>query len=166
MASWIGRINRQVLPASDNDSIIEDYWQERHRFMEELRGIPEMRSRHRRAIIIYLARRLLWAFAFFPVFLVFWVNLVLFKFNLVALTTSLLPLMQGYVDSSLQQQATTLNTVVIAWFSIGLTYAIFDFVLTPYHSPYEQEAEIHMRVWEQLQAAQHGAGASKPDRQA
>ncbi len=129
---------------------IEAYWVERKRYIQVIRRIPELRRRYIKAILIYLLRRFLWSFTFFPVFIAFWVPLVLNRFNPVAMVQNLLPSLQAFVEANPQSQAATIETLFIAWFSIGFTFAVFDFILTPFKSPYEYEADVHMRAWEEL----------------
>ena len=71
-------------------------------------------------------------------------------FNPVVLASDLIPLLQNFVDSNPEVQATTIGTLVMAWASIGFFFLVFDFVLTPFKSPYEYEADVYMRSWEQL----------------
>ncbi len=129
---------------------IEAYWIERKRYLQAIRKIPELKKRFLKAILIYLLRRFLWSFTFFPVFIAFWVPLVLNRFNPVAMVQNLLPSLQTFVDANPQSQAATIETLFIAWFSIGFAFAVFDFILTPFKSPYEYEADVHMRAWEEL----------------
>ncbi|MFO7786444.1 MAG: hypothetical protein R6W87_01540 [Halospina sp.] len=130
---------------------VEAYWVERKRYLEEIRGIPELRRRYLKALAVYLLRRTLWSFGFFPVFLGFWIPLVFARFNPVALVDNALPHLERFVDATAQVQATTLETLVLSWLSVGLLFAVFDLVLTPFKSPYEYEADVHMRAWEELQ---------------
>jgi hypothetical protein len=129
----------------------EQYWIERKKYLEKIKNVPELRKRFLKSIFVYLLRRFLWSFGFFPIFISFWLPLVLNRFNPVAMVSSLLPSLEGFVNSNPQAQANTMDTLFIAWFSIGFIFAIFDFVLTPYKSPYEYEADVHMRAWEELQ---------------
>lgn len=126
------------------------YWAERRQYLERIRKSPEVRQRFWREVFIYLARRLLWSFGFFPVFMVFWVPFVLASFNPVVMASDLIPLLQDFVSANPEVQATTLSTLAIAWASVGFFFLIFDFVLTPFRSPYEYEADVYMRAWEQL----------------
>ncbi|MEP1583795.1 MAG: hypothetical protein ABJK18_14725 [Marinobacter sp.] len=126
------------------------YWAERRRYLERMRRVPEIRQRYWRAIGMYLIRRVLWSFGFFPVFIAFWVPFVLSSFNPVVMASDLIPLLEGFVDANPEIQANTLSTLVIAWASIGFFFLVFDFVLTPFKSPYEYEADVYMRSWEQL----------------
>lgn len=149
-------------PSPDNSSVrthpeLEAYWTERKRYLQKIRNIPELRGRYLKAGIVYLLRRLLWSFGFFPLFLGFWIPLVIARFNPVAMVQDLLPPLQAFVSASPQMQASSMETVAIAWLSIGFIFAVFDFVLTPFKSPYEYEAEVHMRAWEQVQMGQHAA---------
>ncbi|RBW49950.1 hypothetical protein [Marinobacter sp. F3R11] len=126
------------------------YWAERRRYLESIRKSPEVRQRFWREVAFYLARRLLWSFGFFPIFMAFWIPLVLSSFNPVVLASDLIPLLQDFVNSNPEVQATTLSTFAIAWASVGFFFLIFDFVLTPFKSPYEYEADVYMKAWEQL----------------
>ncbi len=126
------------------------YWAERRRYLEKIRKVPEVRQRFWRAAGIYLLRRALWSFGFFPVFIAFWLPFVLSSFNPVVMATDLIPLLQNFVQANPQEQAATLSTLAIAWASIGFFFLVFDFVLTPFKSPYEYEADVYMRSWEQL----------------
>ncbi|MDF0749127.1 hypothetical protein NLU14_02665 [Marinobacter sp. 71-i] len=126
------------------------YWAERRRYLERIRRVPEIRQRYWRAIGIYMLRRVLWSFGFFPVFIAFWVPFVLSSFNPVVLASDLIPLLEGFVNANPEVQANTLSTLVIAWGSVGFFFLVFDFVLTPFKSPYEYEADVYMRSWEQL----------------
>ncbi|OZG71336.1 hypothetical protein BTA51_22035 [Hahella sp. CCB-MM4] len=141
-------------PTTENEEVprveIEAYWVERKRYLQVITKIPELRRRYLKAILIYLLRRFLWSFTFFPVFIAFWVPLVLNRFNPVAMVQNLLPSLQAFVEANPQSQAATIETLFIAWFSIGFTFAVFDFILTPFKSPYEYEADVHMRAWEEL----------------
>lgn len=126
------------------------YWAERRKYLERIRKSPELRKRFWRELFVYLARRLLWSFGFFPVFMAFWVPLVLYSFNPVVMATKLIPLLQDFTGSNPEVQATTISTLIIAWASVGFFFLIFDFVLTPFKSPYEYEADVYMRAWDQL----------------
>jgi len=126
------------------------YWAERRRYIERIRKVPEVRQRYWREAGMYLLRRILWSFGFFPIFLAFWVPFVLSSFNPVVMATDLIPMLQGFVDSNPEVQATTISTMAIAWASVGFFFLVFDFVLTPFRSPYEYEADVYMRSWEQL----------------
>ncbi len=126
------------------------YWAERRRYLERIRKDPEIRQRFWREVGIYLLRRILWSFGFFPVLIAFWVPLVLSSFNPVVMASDLIPLLQNFVNANPEVQANTLSTLTIAWLSIGFFFLVFDFVLTPFRSPYEYEADVYMRSWEQL----------------
>lgn len=130
---------------------LEAYWAERKRYLQKIRGIPELRRRYVKAGMIYLLRRLLWSFGFFPIFLGFWLPFVIARFNPVAMVQDLLPQLEAFVAASPQVQAANLETLIVAWLSVGFIFAVFDFVLTPFKSPYEYEADVHMRAWEQVQ---------------
>ena len=129
---------------------IEAYWVERKRYLQEIKKVPELHRRYIKAGLVYLMRRFLWSFAFFPVFTAFWVPLVLNRFNFVATIKHVLPSLQAFVEANPQSQAATVETLIIAWFSVGMTFAIFDFILSPFKSPYAYEADVHMRSWETL----------------
>ncbi|EMP55788.1 hypothetical protein MSNKSG1_07953 [Marinobacter santoriniensis NKSG1] len=126
------------------------YWSERRRYLEQIRKVPEVRQRFWREAGIYLLRRLLWSFGFFPVFIAFWLPFVMASFNPVAMAADLIPLLENFVNANPEVQATTISTLAIAWASIGFFFLVFDFVLTPFRSPYEYEADVYMRSWEQL----------------
>lgn len=126
------------------------YWAERRRYLERIRKVPEIRQRFWREVAIYLLRRLLWSFGFFPVLIAFWVPFVMASFNPVVMAADLIPVLQAFVNSNPEVQATTLSSLAIAWASIGFFFLVFDFVLTPFRSPYEYEADVYMRSWEQL----------------
>lgn len=129
---------------------IAAYWAERRQYLERIRKVPEIRQRFWREVAIYLLRRVLWSFGFFPVFIAVWVPFVLASFNPVVMAADLIPLLQDFVNSNPEVQATTISTVIIAWVSVGFFFLVFDFVLTPFKSPYEYEADVYMRSWEQL----------------
>ena len=126
------------------------YWAERRRYLDRIRKVPEIRQRFWREVALYLLRRLLWSFGFFPVFIAFWVPFVMASFNPVVMASDLIPILQEFVNSNPEVQATTMSTLVIAWASVGFFFLVFDFVLTPFKSPYEYEADVYMRSWEQL----------------
>jgi len=126
------------------------WWTERRQYLERIRKVPEIRQRFWREVAIYLLRRLLWSYGFFPVFIAFWLPFVLSSFNPVVMASDLIPLLQGFVNSNPEQQATTISTLAIAWLSIGSFFLVFDFVLTPFRSPYQYEADVYMKSWEQL----------------
>jgi len=126
------------------------WWAERRQYLERIRKVPEIRQRFWREVAIYLLRRLLWSYGFFPVFIAFWLPFVLSSFNPVVMASDLIPLLQGFVSSNPEQQATTISTLAIAWLSIGSFFLVFDFVLTPFRSPYQYEADVYMKSWEQL----------------
>jgi hypothetical protein len=128
---------------------IAPYWIKRKEYLKRIRKIPELRQRFWTAVFVYLLRRLLWSFGFFPLFLAFWVPFVMANFNPVVLVNDFLPELQAFAGANPQVQANTLQTLLIAWGSIGFFFLIFDFVLTPFRSPYEYEADVYMRAWEQ-----------------
>ncbi len=138
------------LSASIQAPEVAAYWAERRRYLEKIRKVPEIRQRYWRAVGIYLLRRIMWSFGFFPVFIAFWLPLVLSSFNPVVMASDLIPILDGFVQSNPEEQATAISTMAIAWASIGFFFLVFDFVLTPFKSPYEYEADVYMRSWEQL----------------
>ncbi|SDX11296.1 hypothetical protein [Marinobacter mobilis] len=135
-----------ALPAAD----VAAYWAERRQYLERIRKVPEIRRRYLRASTIYLVRRILWSFGFFPVFLAFWLPLVMASFNPVVMVSELLPLLHDFVNANPEVQANTLSTLIIAWLSVGFFFLVFDLVLTPFKSPYQYEADVYMKAWEQL----------------
>ncbi|ERS81260.1 hypothetical protein Q672_08070 [Marinobacter sp. EVN1] len=126
------------------------WWAERRQYLERIRKVPEIRQRFWREVAIYLLRRVLWSYGFFPIFIAFWLPFVLASFNPVVMAGDLIPLLQEFVNSNPEEQATTISTLMIAWLSIGSFFLIFDFVLTPFRSPYQYEADVYMKSWEQL----------------
>lgn len=128
------------------------YWVERKRYVKQIRKVPELRQRFWTSALVYLLRRILWSFGFFPVFIAFWVPLVMASFNPVVMVTNILPDLQAFVASNPEMQANTAQTLAVAWLSVGFFFLIFDFVLTPFRSPYEYEADVYMRAWEYREA--------------
>ena len=126
------------------------WWAERRQYLERIRKVPEIRQRFWREVAIYLLRRVLWSYGFFPIFIAFWLPFVLASFNPVVMAGDLIPLLQDFVNSNPEEQATTISRLVIAWLSIGSFFLVFDFVLTPFRSPYQYEADVYMKSWEQL----------------
>ena len=126
------------------------WWAERRQYLERIRRVPEVRQRFWREVAVYLLRRLLWSYGFFPIFIAFWLPFVMSSFNPVVMATNLIPLLQEFVNSNPEEQATAISTLLIAWFSIGSFFLVFDFVLTPFRSPYQYEADVYMKSWEQL----------------
>ncbi len=128
------------------------WWAERRQYLERIRKVPEIRQRFWREVAIYLLRRVLWSYGFFPpIFIAFWLPFVLASFNPVVMAGDLIPMLQEFVNSNPEEQATTISTLTIAWLSIGSFFLIFDFVLTPpFRSPYQYEADVYMKSWEQL----------------
>lgn len=127
---------------------IAAYWAERRHYLENIRKVPELRQKFVQALAIYILRRALWSFGFFPVFIAFWVPFVLVSFNPVVLVGELLPALESFLNANPEVQANTISTLVIAWLSIGFFFLVFDFVLTPFRSPYQYEADVYMRAWE------------------
>ncbi len=126
------------------------WWAERRQYLERIRKVPEIRQRFWREVAIYLLRRVLWSYGFFPIFIAFWLPFVLASFNPVVMAGDLIPMLQEFVNSNPEEQATTISTLTIAWLSIGSFFLIFDFVLTPFRSPYQYEADVYMKSREQL----------------
>ena len=126
------------------------WWAERRQYLERIRKVPEIRHKFWREVGVYLLRRVLWSYGFFPVFIAFWLPFVMASFNPVVLATDMIPVLQSFIDSNPEEQATTISTLLIAWFSIGSFFLVFDFVLTPFRSPYQYEADVYMKSWEQL----------------
>lgn len=139
------------------------YWSERSHFLKSIRGRPELRQRYLRAMTAYMLRRALWSFGFFPVFLAFWVPLVLASFNPVVMIQNLMPSLEAFLAANPEVQATTISTLFIAWFSVGFFFLVFDFVLTPFHSPFQYQADVHMRAWELAQRDPSTLENRRPD---
>lgn len=135
---------------------LEAYWHERKRYLKDLSGQTEMKARYAKAAGIYLLRRCLWSFLFFPVFLAVWLPLVLARFNPVVMVQNWLPHLTAFVAADPQQQAASIETLTIAWLTVGVTFAIFDMILTPFRNPYEYEADVHMRTWTELRQRNRG----------
>ncbi|MCH8497459.1 MAG: hypothetical protein LAT63_03210 [Marinobacter sp.] len=131
-----------------DEQTVAAYWAERRRYVGQIRKEPELRQRFWRAVAIYILRRTLWSFGFFPVFIVFWVPLVMANFDPVILATNSLSLLNTFVYANPEVQANMVNTLLVAWLSMGFFFLVFDFVLTPFRSPYQYEADVHMRAWE------------------
>ncbi len=128
-----------------------DYHNERRRYLARARRNPGLRQHYLRSLLRYLILRGAWSFGFFPVVLAVWVPLVLAEFNPVVMVQSLLPHLQEFVTSNPEMQARTVTTLVSGWFSVGLFFLLFDVVIHPFRSPFQQEADIHMRAWSQSQ---------------
>jgi hypothetical protein len=126
---------------------------ERKAYTKYLRSQRGLQRKYANALMIYLLRRLLWSFGFFPVFIAFWLPLVLARFNPVAMVSDILPVLERFVNANPEIQSATIDTVLLSWLSIGVLFALFDFILTPFKSPIEYEADIHMRAWEQSRSS-------------
>ncbi|WP_203140690.1 hypothetical protein [Marinobacter mangrovi] len=150
-------------PPEPGSAELAPYWVERKRYLKQLRKVPELRQRFWSALLMYTLRRVLWSFGFFPVFIAFWVPLVMASFNPVVMVTNILPDLQAFVAANPEMQANTTQTIVVAWLSVGFFFLIFDFVLTPFRSPYEYEADVYMRAWEQRQPEAPAADAPEGD---
>src|SRR5690554_7449797 len=90
------------------------WWAERRRYLEQIRKTPELRQQFRKEVALYLLRRALWCYGFFPVVIAFWLPFVLSSFNSVVIAHSLLPTVQVLVASNAAPQATTLRTLTLA----------------------------------------------------
>jgi hypothetical protein len=139
-----GRAPGDPIPARE----VAAYWDERRRYLKSIRKTPAVRHHYWRAVAVYLLRRVVWSFGFFPVFFAFWIPLVLAQFNPVVLANDTIALLQDFSGGNPELQANTLSTLLIAWASIGGFFLIFDFVLSPFRSPYEYEADVYMHAWE------------------
>ena len=128
-------------------SLVQAYWSERRRVLGFLKRDSRLKRRHYFKFLSYFFRRLLWAFGFFPVFLAFWIPLVMANFDLVVLMVNLRPLMDEFINAPTDVQSSMVDTIFIAWLSLGTAFAIFDLILCPYRSPYRTELDTHMRAW-------------------
>lgn len=127
------------------------YHSERRRYLARARRNPGLRQRYLRNLAGYLLLRGAWSFGFFPIILAFWVPLVLAEFNPVVMVQSLLPHLDAFVSANPEVQARSISTVLAGWASIGLFFFLFDVVINPFRSPFQKEADIHMRAWSQSQ---------------
>lgn len=123
------------------------YWAARKNYLDSVRKVPELRQQFIRALAFYTLRRALWSFGFFPVFIAFWVPLVMANFNPVIVVGELLPALQEFLSANPEAQANMISRLLTAWLSVGFFFLVFDFVLTPFRSPYQYEADVYMRVW-------------------
>ena len=104
-----------------------------------------MRRRYFQALGIYLLRRFLWSFAFFPFFCLS-DSVGAFRFNPVAMVQNILPELQIFVSADPSSSQNRRNAL-IAWLTIGVTFAVFaDLILTPFKSPIDYEADVHARL--------------------
>lgn len=150
---------RTPQPASDTGPVAEpvrvpdstDYHNERRRYLARARKSTSLRQKYLRSLLGYLLVRAAWSFGFFPVVLAFWVPLVMAEFNPVVMVQGLLPHLQAFVSSNPEIQARTVNTLLSGWLSVSLFFYLFDVVINPFRSPFQQEADIHMRAWSQSQ---------------
>ena len=62
----------------------------------------------------------------------------------------MISLLQGFIAGNPEQQANTISSLTLAWLSIGTFFLVFDFVISPFRSPYEYEADVYMKSWEQI----------------
>jgi hypothetical protein len=136
----------------DTALLSRQYVRERTRYIEELKRQPGMLRKLVTASVLYLTRRMIWSFGFFPIVIAFWLPLVFARFNPVVMVNNLLPSLQSFVQANPQAQAAALETVFIAWFSIGFAFTIFDLILTPFRNPLEQATKYHMQAWLALRA--------------
>lgn len=139
------RGNRPRVPDS------ADYHNERRRYLARARRNTGLRQLYIRNLLGYLLLRGAWSFGFFPVVLAFWVPLVLAEFNPVVMVQSLLPHLEAFVMANPQEQARTISMLVTGWLSVGLLFFLFDVLINPFRSPFQKEADIHMRAWSQSQ---------------
>jgi hypothetical protein len=128
-----------------------DYHNERRRYLARVRRNPGLRQRYIRKLLAYLLPRGAWSFGFFPVVLALWIPLILAEFNPVVMVQSLLPHLEAFVMSNPEVQARTISMLVSGWLSVGLFFFLFDVLINPFQSPFQQEADIHMRAWSQSQ---------------
>lgn len=128
-----------------------DYHAERRRYLARVRKNPGLRQQYLARLMAYLLRRCAWSFGFFPVVLAVWLPLALAGFNPVVMVQQLLPHLQAFVSSNPEVQARTLDHLMVGWVSISLFFLMFDVIITPFRSPFQQEADIHMRAWSQSQ---------------
>lgn len=128
-----------------------DYHNERRRYLARVRTNPGLRQRYIRKLLGYLLLRGAWSFGFFPVVLAFWIPLILAEFNPVVMVQSLLPHLESFVMSNPEVQARTISMLVSGWLSVGLFFFLFDVLINPFQSPFQKEADIHMRAWSQSQ---------------
>jgi hypothetical protein len=128
------------------EEYLNDYWKLRDSYMNDLKHDRELRKENRKRIAIYILRKLLWSFGFFPIFLAVWIPLLLSHFNLVVFSQQLIELFTSYLAQSPNLQAATSESIIIAWASIGCMFMVFDLVLTPYRSPFEEQADAYMKA--------------------
>lgn len=128
-----------------------DYHNERRRYLVRARRTPGLRQLYIRNLLGYLLVRGVWSFGFFPVVLAVWVPLVLAEFNPVVMVQSLLPYLEAFVVTNPEEQARTISMLVSGWLSVGLLFFLFDVLIHPFRSPFQQEADVHMRAWSQSQ---------------
>ncbi|MFC3151730.1 hypothetical protein ACFOEK_11890 [Litoribrevibacter euphylliae] len=129
-----------------NEEYLNDYWKLRESYMADLKHDRELRKENRKRIAVYILRKLLWSFGFFPIFLAVWIPLLLSHFNLVVFSQQLIELFTSFLAQSPNLQAATSESIFIAWASIGCMFMVFDLVLTPYRSPFEEQADAYMKA--------------------
>lgn len=127
----------------------EAYWAERRKFIQGLQRLPEFRRKHYSHLTHFLLKKTVWAYLFFPVFIAFWIPLIWFRFNAVALANGYLEALTGFVSSSPYEQSIIIERLALYWFSLGATYIIFDLIVTPFKSPIMKDSDAHMKVWEE-----------------
>ncbi|GAA3920098.1 hypothetical protein [Litoribacillus peritrichatus] len=125
---------------------LDDYWKLRENYLTSLKDDKELKKENRKRVAVYVLRKLLWSFGFFPVFLTVWVPLLLSHFNLVVFSQQLIELFNGFLSQSPNLQAATSESIIIAWASIGCMFMVFDLVLTPYRSPFQEQADAYMKA--------------------
>jgi hypothetical protein len=125
---------------------LDDYWKLRESYLKALKQDDNLKKENRKRVAIYLLRKVLWSFGFFPIFLVVWIPLLLSHFNLVVFSQQLIDLFTSFLAQSPNLQAATSESILIGWASIGCMFMVFDLVLTPYRSPYEDEADAYMKA--------------------
>jgi len=125
---------------------LNDYWKLRESYLSALKNDRQLKKENRKRIAVYVLRKLLWSFGFFPIFLAVWIPLLLSHFNLVVFSQQIISLFTGFLAQSPNLQAATSESIFIAWASIGCMFMVFDLVLTPYRSPYQEQADAYMKA--------------------
>jgi hypothetical protein len=137
---------KERLMTSEPQHPANDYWKIRESYLEQLKTDFKLKRENRKRILVYLFRKLLWSFGFFPVFLAVWIPLLLSHFNLVVFFQQLETLITSFLSQTPNLQAATTESIIIGWASIGCMFMVFDLVLTPYRSPYEEQADAYMKA--------------------
>lgn len=141
----------QAVPPRPRVPDSNDYHAERRRYLSRARRNSGLRQIYLRDLLLYLLRRGAWSFGFFPVVLAVWLPFVLAGFNPVVMVQSLMPHLDAFVSSNPEVQARTLNHLMVGWVSVSLFFMLFDVILQPFRSPFQKEADVHMRAWSQSQ---------------